>query len=118
MFLFTTFINIKIYYISFELGLPPVTIRIKDALEKCPIKVEHFTKTPADRENEKTGVFKDKFLNSLDEYLEELRSKQKHEFVTEGCEARTDIQELGMSKNQLKKLKKVRDFFFQFFTHP
>lgn len=88
------------------LGLPPPSIRIKDALERCPIKLEHF-KSPASSDGGTARTFNDKLLNGLDDYLEELRPK-KYSFVTDGIETKTDITKLGMTDNQLKKHNRVR----------
>ena len=78
---------------------------IREALDKCPIQVEFFKKKTKD-ESKKTGKFKDKLINSLDDYLETLRPKD-YKFITDGIETKTDISTLGMSENQLKKLNKV-----------
>lgn len=86
-------------------GLPPPSISISEALDKCPIQVTYF-KTKC-QEEKKSGKFKDKLLCSLDEHLEELRIRIKHNFVTEGIEAKKDISRLAMSDRQLKKLDRV-----------
>jgi hypothetical protein len=90
-------------------GLPPPSLRIKDALEKCPIQTEYFKKESKSADRKKSGKFKDKLLCSLDSYLDELRTKNQTSFITDGIEAKTDISKLGMSDSQLKKLNRVRD---------
>lgn len=87
--------------------MPPPTIRIKDALEQCPIKTEYFKTTSENVKHQKDGKFKDTLLKSLDCHLNELRIK-KYSFVTDGIETKNDITELGMSDNQLKKRNRVR----------
>lgn len=91
--------------------MPPPSIRIKDALDKCPIKAEYFKKSTKKAESSKKSKFNDKLLNALDDYLEELRPK-KYSFVTDGIEDKKDITRLGMSDNQLKKLNRVSKFPF------
>lgn len=91
-------------YIS--IGLPPPSIRIEDALAKCPIQATFF-KPKTQNESLKSGKFKDKLLCSLDEYLNELRIKTKHTFITDGIETKRDISKLGMSDSQLKKSNRV-----------
>lgn len=87
-------------------GLPPPSLRIKDALEQCPIKVEYF-KSEANNDGSHTDrKIHDKLLNALDDYLSELRPK-KYTFVTDGIETKTDITKLGMSDNQLKRANRV-----------
>lgn len=87
---------------------------IQEALDKSPIQVEFF-KPKTEEVSKKPGKFKDEFINSLDEYLEELKIKD-HKFVTEGIETKTDISRLGMSENQLKKLNKVSGIKINKFT--
>lgn len=90
----------------FILGLPSPPLRIRDALEKCPIKVEYFKKdSPADASDKERKIH-DKLFNALDDYLSELRPK-KYSFVTDGIETKKDITRLGMSGNQLKKANRV-----------
>lgn len=89
------------------LGLPPPSIRIKDALEQCPIKVEYFKKKCSIGANT-DHKFNDTLLNGLDDYLSELRPK-KYSFVTDGIEERKDITKLGMTDNQLKRANKVSE---------
>ena len=67
-----------------------------------------FFKPKSQEKEEKTSVFKDPLLRSLDEHFNELKIKKKHHFVTEGIEAKRDISKLGMSDNQLKKTNRVR----------
>jgi hypothetical protein len=86
-------------------GLPPPSIRIKEALEKCPIKVEYFKK-PEKSEGTTDRKIHDKLLNALDDYLSELKPKQ-YSFVTDGIETKKDITKLGMSERQLKKASRV-----------
>jgi len=81
---------------------------IKEALDKCPIQVEFFKKTPKEV-SIKPRKFKDKLINSLDDYLEELTAKE-YTFITDGIETKTDISKLGMSEKQLKKLNRVSGF--------
>lgn len=89
------------------LGLPPPSIRIKDALEECPIKVNYF-KTETTSERSCANKFNDNLLNALDNYLTELRPKT-YSFITDGIESKTDIANLAMSDRQLKKANKVSD---------
>lgn len=89
-------------------GLPPPTIRIKDALERCPIKV--FKKVSSTDGSKNEWKFNDKLLNALDDYLGELRPK-KYSFVTDGIETKKDISHLGMSNNQLKKMNRVSKLY-------
>lgn len=91
-------------------GLPPPSVRISDALEKCPIKVEYFKTEAKCGGSNKDNQFSDKLLNALDGYLDELRPK-KYTFVTDGIETKTDISRLGMTGNQLKKANKVSSTF-------
>lgn len=86
-------------------GLPPPSIRIEDALEQCPIKVEYFKKKSSNAANTE-HKFNDTLLSGLDDYLSELRPK-KYSFVTDGIETKTDITKLGMTDNQLKRANKV-----------
>ena len=95
------------HFIDFNFtGLPPPSIRIEDALAKCPFQATFF-KSKQQNENVKSGKFKDKLLCSLDEYLKELRLKTKHTFITDGIETKRDISKLGMSDSQLKKSNRV-----------
>ncbi|KAL7034909.1 hypothetical protein ACKWTF_008173 [Chironomus riparius] len=82
----------------------PKGMSIKEALDKCPIQVEFFKKKSKD-DSKREGKFKDKLINSLDDYLEDLRPKN-YKFITDGIETKTDISTLGMSENQLKKLNR------------
>lgn len=83
---------------------------IREALDKCPIQVEFFKKKSKEV-SIKPRKFKDKLINSLDDYLEELTAKE-YTFITDGIETKTDISKLGMSEKQLKKLNRVSDFKF------
>ncbi|KAG5680827.1 hypothetical protein PVAND_010309 [Polypedilum vanderplanki] len=89
-------------------GLPSPSIKIKEALKKCPIQANYF-KNEKESDLKKTGSkFKDKLLSSLDNYLDELRIQNLNQtsFITDGIESMNDISKLGMSENQLKKLKR------------
>lgn len=88
------------------LGLPPPSVRIRDALEKCSIKAEYFRKEATASGPSRDNQFSDKLLNALDGYLDELRPK-KYSFVTDGIETKKDITKLGMSASQLKRANKV-----------
>lgn len=94
--------------VSLVKGLPAPSIRIKDALESCPIKVEYFKKPAIPDKIATEKVFNDKLLNDLDDYLSEIRPKT-YSFVTDGIETKTDIAHLGMSDNQLKKMNRVSE---------
>lgn len=90
----------------FILGLPPPSIRIKDALERCPIKVEYIDKATTPDGANKSRKIHDKLFNALDDYLKELQPKS-YSFVTDGIEEKKDITRLGMSDHQLKKANRV-----------
>ncbi|CRL02192.1 CLUMA_CG015410, isoform A [Clunio marinus] len=83
-------------------GLPQPSIRIKDALKKCPIKTEYFTKEEKLELNSSGNKITDKLFNALNNYLNELRPKT-YSFVTDGIETKKDISKLGLSDGQLKK---------------
>lgn len=87
-------------------GLPPPSIRIKDALEQCPIKVEYVKKETTPEGASNANKIHDKLFNALDDYLRELRPKS-YSFVTDGIEEKKDITKLGMSDHQLKKANRV-----------
>jgi hypothetical protein len=80
-------------------------MRIKDALAKCPVQSEYFKKESHDAPKE--GKFKDRLLQDIDFYLDELRTKKHTSFITDGIEAKTDISNLGLSDNQLRKKNRV-----------
>lgn len=90
----------------FILGLPPPSIRIKHALEQCPIKVEYIDKATIPDGANKSRKIHDKLFNALDDYLKELQPKS-YSFVTDGIEEKKDITRLGMSDHQLKKANRV-----------
>lgn len=104
-------VSINMHFLTFPnflqfSGLPPSSIRIKDALEKCPFKVECFKKDTSTDGSNTEKKFNDQLLNAFDDYLGELRPK-KYSFVTDGIEAKKDISYLGMSDNQLRKTNRV-----------
>ncbi|XP_070498727.1 deoxynucleotidyltransferase terminal-interacting protein 2 [Chironomus tepperi] len=84
--------------------LLPKNTSIKETLEKCPVQVEYF-KPKSKEESKQSKKFKDPLINSLDDYLEELKPKN-YKFITDGIETKKDISTLGMSENQLKKLNR------------
>jgi hypothetical protein len=99
--------QLKLEYNSvFLSGLPPPSVRIKSALQQCPIQAEYFSKQKSSSETQTKGKINDKLLKGLDLLLHDLRPK-KYSFITDGIETKTDISKLGLSDNQLKRANKV-----------